>query len=310
MGEISSDSRYAPIILFCYKRLASVARVIDSIKGNELAKESDLFIFSDGPKNEIEETTILQIRKYLKTISGFKEICIVESKDNKGLADSVISGVSKVIADYGKAIVLEDDLVLASNFLAFMNAALDKYESNLMVYSISGFIFDMKHRSNYPFDVFFARRHCSWGWATWKDRWEEIDWSVGNYNHFKNSKSLIRDFNKVGSDLSSMLARQKAGKIDSWAIRCVFHQFMTGTFTLYPIKSKIVNMGFGKEATNTNIRFHRYKGTLDDSGRNEFVFPDHVFEDSQLLREFVGRDSRFIRLYYYILNRIFFKRVT
>ena len=298
-------STYAPIILFCYKRPASTIQTINSLKDNELAKDSVLYIFSDGPKNMEDEEAVMQVRKYLKSITGFKSVSIIESPENKGLANSVIGGVSKVINEYGRVIVLEDDLLFASNFLSFMNAALGEYERNPMIYSISGFIFNMHQKQDYTYDVFFTKRHCSWGWAIWKDRWNEIDWEVKDFPEFNNSPSQREAFNHIGSDLSAMLNKQMTGKIDSWAIRCTYYQFKKQTYTVYPLKSKVINTGFGNDATHTSVRFNKYKATLDKGAKYKFSFPDDVLEDGRLLKEFEKKYSRTTRLYYYVLNKIF-----
>ena len=118
----------APIILFVYNRPEHTKKTLESLKINELASESSLFIFSDGSKNENDKKSVDEVRKYISTISGFKEIKIILREKNLGLADSVISGVTEVIEKYGKAIVLEDDIVTSKYFLKFMNEALDFYE--------------------------------------------------------------------------------------------------------------------------------------------------------------------------------------
>jgi len=167
-------SDYAPIILFCYKRLASTIQTINSLKNNELAKDSVLYIFSDGPKNKEDERDIFEIRRYLKTITEFKEIIISESKENIGLSNSIINGVSKIIDEYGKVIVMEDDLITSKNFLSFINQALIHYKDNSKVFSISGFTVNVNGLDTN--DIYFTLRGSSWGWGTWKDRWDNVDW--------------------------------------------------------------------------------------------------------------------------------------
>jgi hypothetical protein len=300
-------SEYAPIVLFCYKRPGSTIQTIESLKNNALAKDSTLYIFSDGPKNKDAEAAVGQVREYLKTVTGFRQVRINESPVNKGLAKSVISGVSTVINEHGKVIVLEDDLLLAPDFLTFMNAALDEYEHHPTVYSISGFIFDMPLQQRYAYDVFFTKRHCSWGWAIWKDRWDRIDWEVKDFAGFDHSAAQKKAFSDIGSDLPGMLQKQMTGKIDSWAIRCVYHQFKAQTYTVYPVKSKVVNTGFGADATHTRVRFNRYKATLDPEAKEVFRFPGTIFEDAHLLKKFTGKYSMPTRLYYYVLNRLLTK---
>ncbi len=120
----------APIVLFVYNRLSHTKQTVESLQKNYLADQSELFIFSDGPKNELDRQKVENVRKYLNSINGFKNIVIKESQENKGLANSVISGVSEIISKYGKIIVMEDDLVSAPGFLKFMNEALEFYKDN------------------------------------------------------------------------------------------------------------------------------------------------------------------------------------
>ena len=295
----------APILLFVYKRLDTLRQTVNSLQENSLAAESELFIFSDFGRSEAEKSLVEQVRVYLKTITGFRKVHIFESAINKGLANSIISGVTRIINEYGRVIVLEDDLLLTPNFLSFMNTALDKYENNREVYSISGFMFDIRNKAGYPYDIFFTKRHCSWGWAMWKDRWNEIDWEVTDFSEFNQSVSLKREFDSIGSDLSSSLARQMAGKINSWAIRCNYHQFKKQTYTVYPLRSKVVNIGFGLDATHTRQRFNKYKATPDKDLKHEFILPDTIIEEKRLLKRFTHKYSKITRIRYFILNKIF-----
>lgn len=293
------DYILAPVLLFVYKRLDTLELTINALQQNNLAMESELFIFSDGAKSPSDETEIKKIRDYIKQINGFKNIYIFESNVNKGLANSIIDGVTHLISKYGKVIVLEDDLLTSSNFLAFMNQCLGHYNENEQVFSISGYSFDLKETRNK--DVYFTKRGSSWGWATWKDRWDSVDWKVGNYSNFKADLIQQRSFNQMGSDLSSMLGNQMNGKINSWAIRWVFHQFKMGLFTVYPIISKVRNIGFGNGATHTFDYFNRYETKLDQSGKQQFklIVP---FMDPGILKIFTGKYSLLTRVRYKILN--------
>ena len=107
----------APVIIFTYNRLEHTKQTIEALMENYLADKSDIYIFSDGPKGEIDEKEVSNIRQYINSLMGFKSITIVESKSNNGLANSVIQGVTEVINKYGKAIVLEDDIVTSRYFL-------------------------------------------------------------------------------------------------------------------------------------------------------------------------------------------------
>ncbi|WP_298487929.1 sugar transferase [uncultured Maribacter sp.] len=262
-----------PILLFTYKRLEVLKKTITALQKNELAKDSDLFIFSDGPKNSKDEIQISKIRTYLKTIDGFKNVHISASIDNKGLANSIIDGVSSILKLADSVIVLEDDLLTTPNFLAYMNNALNTYKNSDRVFSISGYAFDLRHGDTNPNSSYFLNRGWSWGWATWRDRWDKVDWDVTTYPEFVKDKKQRKIFAKGGSDLNAMLDKQMSGKLDSWAIRWFYHQFKINGLTLYPLGSKIYNDGFDEFATHTNGSEKRYIPFLDTEHSLKFNFP-------------------------------------
>ena len=101
----------APIVLFTYNRPWHTRQTIEALQKNHLASESVIFIFSDGPKTKEDEPKVEEVRKFLKTIQGFKQIEIIEREKNWGLAKNIIDGVTKVVNEYGKVIVLEDDII-------------------------------------------------------------------------------------------------------------------------------------------------------------------------------------------------------
>jgi GT2 family glycosyltransferase len=156
----------APILLFTYKRLATLKQTVAALQNNPMAKESDLFIFSDGAKYESDEIIVAQIRDYLNEISGFKSLKIIKAEKNKGLANSIIDGVTQVMELYEHVIVLEDDLITTPNFLDFMNSCLNKYRASEEVFSISGYSFNLGKEPGNENDNYFLTRGWSWGWAT------------------------------------------------------------------------------------------------------------------------------------------------
>ncbi len=293
----------APVVLFTYNRVETLKKTVEFLQKCDLSAESELFIFSDAAKNTNDENAVKQVRDFISTVDGFKMIHIIKSLNNKGLANSIISGVSEIINRFGKVIVLEDDLLVSSNFLNYMNRALDFYECQPDVFSISAFIFEMKIPDDYTFDVFFTKRNCSWGWAMWRDRWNEIDWEIKDYDSFVNSSEQRRAFDRIGTDLTQSLIRQMKGEINSWAIRCCYHQFKKNIFTVYPTKSKVYNIGFGAEATHTKQYFNRYFTTLENPVKNQFSFPAEVSENKILLKRFTQKYSVLIRSYHFILNK-------
>ena len=285
----------APILLFTYKRLDALRQTVSALQQNYYAKESDLVIFSDAAKKDNDEAVIIQVRTYLKTINGFKNIRIVEAAKNKGLANSIIYGVTQIIKEYGKVIVLEDDLITSSNFLVYMNKALEFYKNNSKIFSIAGYTIPISVSADYVYDIYFLQRASSWGWASWKERWLEIDWNVIDFDQFKKNKKEKKEFKLGGSDMFNMLNKQMQGKMDSWAIRWCYYQFKQKSYTAYPILSKVKNIGFGTGATHTNV-YNRYNSKLDDELKEKFNFPKSIVLDKNFTKQFQN--------YYSIKSRI------
>jgi hypothetical protein len=287
---------YAPICLFTYNRLNETQQTIEALQKNFLASESELFIFSDGPKNELNKDKVIAIRQYIHSISGFKSIKIFESEINRGLANSIIHGVTEVMVNSGKIIVLEDDLITSPNFLNFMNQALDVYETNKNIFSISGYTMDLPSLKNCNEDCYTGYRASSWGWGTWIDRWEKVDWNVSEYSNFKWDILQQIRFMRGGSDMPLMLWRQMNNKIDSWAIRWCFHQFKNNLLTIYPTESKVFNIGIGINSTHTKKGNHLNPHNFQFSNKTIFSFEYNIKLDKKILVEFRNVFSIYNRL--------------
>ncbi len=285
----------APVCLFVYVRINETQKTVEALKSNFLASESELFIFSDGGRTEEDVKKVKQMREYLSTIDGFKSVNITESKVNKGLANSVIDGVTSVLNKYGKVIVMEDDLISTPDFLNFLNQSLDYYENNPKVFNISGYSFDLPTLINYGKDFYTGYRASSWGWGTWKDRWDKIEWSVEKYKYVLMSPLKKIKFMRGGSDMPHMLWRQMNGKIDSWAIRWCYHQFKNDLLTVFPSKTKIVCIGIGADATNTK-KTKRFDVCMDTNLHMKFNFDQNIVVNKHIAREFRHKFSLISRI--------------
>nr|MBD3620687.1 glycosyltransferase [Sunxiuqinia sp.] len=284
-----------PICLFTYNRLGELQRTVDALKRNCLAAKSELFIFSDGAKSAEVEHKVAEVRKYLKTISGFKSVSIEESPINRGLASSIIAGVSRIVQQYGKVIVLEDDLITTPNFLNFLNQALDYYQDHPKIMSISGYSMDLPSLKDYEPDFYLGYRAASWGWGIWKDRWELVDWDMKSYRSFKWDFLRQVQFMRGGMDMPYMLWKQMNGRLDSWAIRLGYCQFEKDLLTVFPSKSKLKSIGFGSEATHTRSS-QRFACKLDEELKTEFIFDPQPCLEPVLAKEFREKFSLKTRL--------------
>lgn len=295
--------KFAPIILFAFNRLDSLKNTVCSLLQNEEAKDSDLYIFIDGActdkLGEIEKVKAVQ--EYVKSISGFKQINYSFSEKNKGLGESIIQGVSQIINFYGKAIVLEDDLVFAKNFLFFMNQGLNLYEKEEKVFSICGYTNKVKIPKDYPYDAYFCTRSSSWGWATWANRWNTVDWELKDWDIYRKKSKA---FNKWGgSDCFRMLQSVKEGWGNSWAIRFCFSQFLQNKLSLFPIISKVRNDGFDGCGTNCK-KWSRFKYVFDKKGSKVFSMPLDIEMNMNLYKSAMSYHTIVLRIWSRIIYAI------
>lgn len=270
-----------PILLFTYNRVDHLNSTIDSLLKNDLASESDIIIFSDGPKNDVDKNKVAGVRERLAKVSGFNSIKIIEREINFGLADSIITGVEETFKEYEKVIVLEDDLHLSENFLLFMNEALNFYSDHKNIFSVSGYSHPLEIPSTYNDKIFILPRASSWGWATWKDRWEKSDWAVKDFPEFKKDKNLQKAFNRGGEDLTPMLKAQMFGYIDSWAIRWSYAHFKNAAYSIYPVKSKVNHIG--DDFSGTHAHKNIFFSELDNSQSSAKFISNPILNNNILM---------------------------
>ncbi len=242
----TQNKQLAPIVLFVYARADHAKKTIDALAENYLAKESNLHIFCDGPKKESSIKANNEVKELIKKeskLGRFKNVTLHISEKNKGLAKSIIGGVSEIINQYGKCIVIEDDVVTSKYFLTYMNDALEFYKDDEEIFSIAGFTYDLKALKKYPHDVYYSYRSCSMCWASWSDRFNKIDWEVKDYKTLEKSRKLRRKFNRGGNDMFRMLRHQMNGERDSWAIRYCYAQSKLNSYAVYPKYSLACNIG-------------------------------------------------------------------
>lgn len=286
----------APVILFAYKRPRELKATIQALQVNYLAPESDLYIFADAAKRPEDAPKVAEVRQLLDSVSGFRTIHRDYATTNIGCADSVIRGISQVLEKHPTAIIVEDDLITTPNFLDYMNQGLVQYADSKQVYSVAGYTFPFQKPSGYAMDAYFIPRHSPWGWATWSDRWQSIDWDMTDYPAFIQDRQQQRAFMQGGSDLLGMLRDQMEGRADAWDIRFCYNRFKANGLTVYPTQSKVENIGFGQEATHTNI-YNRYKTDLDEGTQRVFSFPSTVQNTDYYQQQTLRRYSIPIRVF-------------
>jgi hypothetical protein len=273
----------APITIFAFNRPDHLRRTLTALGANDLAAESDVTIFCDGPRNGQEKSLTDAVRDVAVTANGFASVNIVAREQNMGCANSVISGLEYMFTRHERLVVMEDDILCSPHTLRFLNAGLEKYADEPVVFNVAAWSPPprlMPVSKGYPFDAYFVPRFNCWGWASWRDRWAKIDWSVSDYAVFAKNTCLQRAFNQGGNDLSAMLREQMAGRLNTWDIRMDYARFRHGCLGLNPVYSYTTNIGMGSGTHTTE-----YSARLDnDLGRAVAVprFPEYIFVDADI----------------------------
>ena len=302
----------APIVLFVYARPQHTQRTLEALSANTLAPKSRLIIYVDGVKEDASETTRKNnslVKNIVKEKQWCGEVEIHETMTNKGLAQSIRDGVSEVVERYGRVIVMEDDLVTSPAFLSYMNKALDFYEQYPAVFSIGGFTPPpqrMSIPSDYGFDTYVCLRNCSWGWATWKDRWTKIDWAAKNYPLVKGKASMTEALNRMGDDEFEMLRSQQERGLNIWSILFTLSHFENHAVAILPCKSYVENIGLDGSGENSGIQKSLSHKTLNEQEKPNFL--NIIYEDKRIINAFYNTNCyKRLPVWKRAINRIYRK---
>jgi GT2 family glycosyltransferase len=294
----------APIALFVYNRPQHTLRTLKFLQQNSLASESRLYIFSDAPKTEKDVEKVEQVREIIYNTSGFKNIQIIKRKENFGLANSIIDGVTNLVNNYGKIIVFEDDLISSPHTLTYFNEALNKYETEEKVMHIGAYMYPLKE-NNLP-ESFFYRAASSWGWATWASAWKNFEPNIDKLiEQFDRKK--IADFSiDHKMNFWKQVNEFKNGKNNSWAIRWYASIFLKGGLTLNPANSLVNNIGHDGTGIHSGIN-DIYNVVINPKPISNF--PSVIEENErayQLIKDFLAhrKGSFWNRLKRYIKEKL------
>ncbi|CAK7052031.1 MAG: hypothetical protein DELT_01086 [Desulfovibrio sp.] len=278
----------APIIVFPYNRPEHFCRTIQSLRENDLSAVSDLYIYSDGPKDAIAAPGVASVRALCSAITGFRSVSVVEREQNLGPCESFRRGISETLLSHDSAIIFDDDTICSPQTLTYFNTCLDLYRDRPGVFSITGWCPPptlLQITENYPYDIFFMPRNGSWGWAIWRDRWNMIDWDLHDYEQFRRQEVLVRAFAECGEDLPQMLEAQYTGSINTWDIQICYAQFKHHALTVYPVTSYTANIGLDGSGTHFKEKGSRFSSELKavpDIPR----LPEHIFVDPAIAAAF------------------------
>lgn len=279
----------SPVLLIVFNRPEHTKRTLEALLTQ---KPTIIYIFQDGPRNRhVEDYSMCQkvrdiIDEQLEQLDSPIEVHKCYSKVNRGCRDAIIYAITSVLKDYESVIVVEDDIITSPAFLSYMNKALAYYKDNKSVHSISGYSHaPMRFRvpNDYEYDVYASPRLFNWGWGTWRDRWEQVDWSMSYYDEFMSHPEQIEAFNRGGDDMTPMLIDEKEGRSSAWDIQFAFDQFKRHMVSIVPNVSYTQNIGFDGSGTHCGGHSQEMESDLDLNQNNNPHFLDTLYFDKRIL---------------------------
>ena len=305
MANMNTES-LAPIAVVAFNRADTLRATLTSLAANPLADQSDLFIFIDGPRENKpgDDEKVDRVKAVAEAATGFKSVTVKASENNKGLAKSIIGAATELVNQYGKVIVVEDDLYLSPSFLTYMNTMLEAYKDDPRIMQVTGYSAKIRCPNRYHCDHYLTRRAHSWSWGTWKDRWETVDWEVKDFDELASSKEKQRAFCEYGSDLYGMLKGWKTGLNNSWFVRFTYSMHKQKRFSVAPIQSLVRNDGFGGPDATHCKGYNRYKVDFMADYKIDWNIPDYIEWDKTLDKEAVRYWSIPYRIYGKIMSNI------
>lgn len=296
-------NHFAPIALFCFKRMDTLERCVESLKNCPESKFTDLIIFSDCYRNEDEKDKVDKVRAFCEKINDFKSIRINQRNENLGVDYNIIEGIYEMAQEFESFIIVEDDLVVSNQFLRFMNHGLIHFRNFDKVLTLSAFNY-VKIPKDYIRDCYFAQRTNPWGWATWSHKIQEVDWDLAIKENFLENTQEKKAFNIWGSDRTRMLRRTIQGEIRAWDIRLDYYQYKMDLLTSYSVKNLVVNIGFNSFDASNTTGYNRFKVKHQPFIKNLFLFPDFILFNGLIKRRFIMKNAFINRLITYALKKI------
>lgn len=247
--------KFAPILVMVYDRLDSLKKCIESLQKCKESAESVLYISSDAAYRSQDVAKIEAVRNYIQTVSGFKKVITIAPKENRGLKASYNVAIDLIFKENGTIIFLEDDIIVAPDFLKFVNDGLEFYKNDPKIISISGFshsvFFDVDE--NKKSGIYFTNRWCPWGFGSWKDRMLNLpNLSLETLKSDLNNKSFVKKLDEIGIDLFTAFQRKLYKKEPLVLDYGYVHQMVKNDlYTVTPYTTRTFNIGNDGQGTRT-----------------------------------------------------------
>lgn len=269
-----------PVILVTYNRPDHTKQVLDALR---LHGVQQLYIYSDAPKSPPHLPNVLKTRELFERID-WTTPQVVFQESNQGLAKSIRAAVDRVFQTEEFVILLEDDCVPTRWFFRYMFECYQRYFDNQRVFGVSGYSVNHPEEvtSRYEYDVYFSPRIGSWGWGTWKDRWQY---------HERELEGLICkcveagiDFEQGGNDIPQTLQGMMQGSVkDVWTLHWVLSTYLHKAFYAYPTRSHVQNIGMDGSGVHCGPT-DKYDTPTET--RNPNRFPEQIVLDRRMYESF------------------------
>jgi len=287
MATRLDEKALTPVAFFAYNRPEHTKRALHALAQCHKFDECEFYLFSDGPRTEAAIPSVIETRRILQEWAVNHKARVIEQTKNLGLAKSIVTGVTDLCQRYGRVVVVEDDLVVSPDFLAFMIEALGRYHADERVMQVGGFTISAP--PNLGEDAFSLPVTTTWGWATWARAWAYFSWQPEDCEIAKHDEEWKKLFNLNGAGpYSSMLEDRLTGKNDSWGILWWYAVSRKRGLVVYPAQSLVWNGGFDGSGIHCGSGDFLEQGDmsryLQASSGKTVRFPDEIgFKESHLL---------------------------
>lgn len=244
--SLDRNGFHAPIVMISYNRPGFVRLSMNNMVLANGSADHDVFMFIDGPRNNEDKVKQDEIQAIASSYKKrLPKLTIIRRDSNYGCRRNIVEAISQIISKYGKVIVIEDDVLVSRTFLDYMDKSLDFYEDDKLIWSINAYQSpNLRIPKDYPNDVYLDPVNMCWGWGTWIDRWNQVDFDLKNWETEKTKPEIVSRLNKAGRHLIDMIEAQATGRLKTWDVQCAYHIVKNGLMTIEPKYQLSKNIGF------------------------------------------------------------------
>lgn len=237
--------------MVAYNRPRHLAQCLEQLKTSRRFSRLPCIVALDGPQGMHDASLIRECKQVAQKVLQKNGRIHVQRK-NLGCGRHIIRAVCGVLKEYESIIVVEDDLLVAPEFLDIMVGGLLFYRDALQVCSLNGYVLPGLVT---PSSGYLQRGAECQGWATWRRAWNGLRTSAKELSEEIRGRGLVDDFNLSGTyDYFGMLEKVAKGQSNTWAVVWHASVFCANGLGWYPPVSLVQNVGLDGSGTHTDKR--------------------------------------------------------